>query len=126
MSDAVEHAEHANEHVRHLVRALAAGPDPTVDIDELDALVDLAGLYATVGSLSMLLHRLASATDRLQQYVAGLHGHVESDDPTLDITVLLARARAGLEATTATLHDAARHVDDSQQAVARIRPTIHT
>ena len=126
MNVAVEHAEHANEHVRQLVRALAAGPDSTVDIDDLDALVDVAGLYATVGSLSMLLHRLAAATDRLQQYVAGLDGHVEGDDPTLDITVLLARACAGLEATTATLHDAARHVDDSQQAVARIRPTIHT
>ena len=53
MNVAVEHAEHANEHVRQLVYALAAGPDPTVDIDDLDALVDVAGLYATVGSLSM-------------------------------------------------------------------------
>ena len=126
MNDAVEHAEHANEHVRQLVHALAAGPDSTVDIDDLDALVDVAGLYATVGSLSMLLNRLAAVTGPLHQHVAGLDGHVESDDSTLDITVVLADACAGLEATGALLHDAARHLDDSHQATARIRPTIHT
>lgn len=126
MSDIAEHAEQASEHVRQLARALAVGPDPTVDIADLDALVDVASLYATIGSLSMLLYRLAAVTGPLHQHVAGLDGHVESDDATLDITVVLAGACAGLEAAGALLHDAARHLDDSHQATARIRPTIHT
>ena len=108
--DAAEHAERANEAVRALVHRLVAGPDETVDVDDLDVLVDVAGPYATVGSLSMLLHRLTEAAGRLQQYVAGLDGHVEADDPTLDITVLLAQACAGLESAGAALNDAARNI----------------
>ena len=123
--DAAEHAERANEEVRALVHCLVDGPDQPVDVDDLDVLVDVAGPYATVGSLSMLLHRLAEATDRLQRHIAELGGHVEADDPTLDLTVLLAQACAGLESTGAALTDAARSIDDAHEAIARLRPTVH-
>ena len=123
--NAAEHAERANEEVRALVHCLVAGPDQPVDVDDLDVLVDVAGPYATVGSINMLLNRLAEATAFLQRYIAGLDGHVEADDPNLDITVLLAQACAGLETAGAALSDAAHSLDDTHQAIARLRPTVH-
>ena len=92
--DATEHAERANEEVRALVHCLVDGPDQPVDVDDLDVLVDVTGPCTTVGSLSMLLYRLAEAAALLQQYVAGLDGHVEADDLNFDITVPAARLRS--------------------------------
>ena len=124
--DAAARAERANEEVRALVHRLVGGPDRSIDIDRLDSTVDVAGPYAIAGSLSMLLYRLTEAAGPPVAVVAGLGGHVEADDPTLDITALLAQACAGLESAGAALNDAACNIDDTHQAIARMRPTVHS
>ncbi len=111
--DSAEQAELAAGHVRRRLDCLIV--DLTDSRDRSD-IADVGrwwmstGLYATVGSVTVLLEGLVAVQDGLHAIVSSFDGHVSADDPALDISLLLDRTGPALYVPATTIDRPIRSV----------------